>query len=148
MELLLPVGEDMDINRVARLAAEIRANASGMYFIRSIFQPFGLFLDIPALYDKIIVLTARVRGLAQRQYPASKVFVTFETEDDQRNVLSQLSHGEIRALRQNVHPKEYLFRGTHVLSVDEPAEPSAIRWQNLDDTLKVSSKLCVKRIYG
>jgi hypothetical protein len=67
----------------------------------------------------VAVLTAKVQGLAQMSYPASSIFVTFETEAAQRRVLSSLSVGAVDVARNNVKalsdPK-LLFRGKHVLA--------------------------------
>jgi hypothetical protein len=96
------------------------------------------------LYEQALVLTHRARGLAQVQHKVSKVFVTFETEEDQRLILNNFSYGKLDVWRHQrrqasgtvVVPNDCLFRGTHALIVTEPAEPSAIRWDNLDDTLE------------
>jgi hypothetical protein len=87
----------------------------------------------------LVVLTAKVQGLSQQHYPASEVFVTFETEAAQRKVLSALSVGTLASLRQNKHAvasDKYLFRGERVLSVLEPDEPNTIRWQDLNEKFK------------
>lgn len=74
-------------------------------------------------------------GLAQLDYPVTNVFLTFETEKDQRKVLESLSVGSLQAAYNNKKALEqdsYLFRGEHVLAVEEPDEPSTIRWQDLN----------------
>jgi hypothetical protein len=65
------------------------------------------------------------------------VFITFETEEDQRIVLAALACGSFASITQNTSKvnSDFLFRGNRVLSVTEPSEPSAVRWQNLDDNL-------------
>jgi hypothetical protein len=96
------------------------------------------------------------------------VFVTLETEGDQRSILERLSYGKFqiwkneRMRRQQqqtqinddsptninnrwerpkrtkatIVPEEYLFRGKYALLLTEPSEPSAVRWENLDDTME------------
>jgi len=90
---------------------------------------------IPEYYSRYVALSAKVQGLAQLDFPVTNVFVTFETETDQRNVLRKLSVGSLKAYRNDhralADPK-FLFRGKHVLAVEEPDEPSAIRWQDLN----------------
>eukprot|EP00977_Amphora_coffeiformis_P002720 scaffold521_cov167-Amphora_coffeaeformis.AAC.11 len=73
----------------------------------------------------------------KRDHPARSVFVTFETEKGQREVLNGLSVGSWAARRNkvdSVSDKRHLFRGEHVLEIIEPEEPSAIRWQDLSST--------------
>ena len=78
---------------------------------------------------------AKVKGLAQLFYPCTDVFLTFETEAEQRDVLEKMSVGILQAeknMKSAVADPKYLFRGEHVLYVSEPQEPSTIRWQNLN----------------
>ena len=62
--------------------------------------------------------------------------MSFETEAAQRQVLSALSVGAIAANHNNVRVHkdnpEYLFRGELVLRVNEPDEPSTVRWRDLN----------------
>ena len=101
---------------------------------------FGRFVatlvsGIPEYYARFVALNAKVQGLAQLDFPVTNVFVTFETEKDQRNVLRNLSVGSLKASRNDKralsNPK-HLFRGEYVLAVEEPGEPSTIRWQDLN----------------
>ena len=69
------------------------------------------------------------------EYPVTKVILTFETEKDQRNVLSKLSVGYWQACMNNtnaVADPSYLFRGKQVLYVTEPDEPDTLRRQDLN----------------
>jgi hypothetical protein len=82
--------------------------------------------------------------LAQLDYACTNVFVTFEKEQDQREVLEKLSVG--KKYSRNDDPKtlsdpKYVFEGT-VLNVREATEPNSIRWAELN--IPVSEKL--KRI--
>lgn len=70
-----------------------------------------------------------------KPFPVDNVFVTFETEDAQRKCLHALSCGTIHAVLNNTYAfpnKDHLFRGEQILLVDEPEEPSTIRWQHLN----------------
>jgi hypothetical protein len=61
--------------------------------------------------------------------------LTFETEEEQRKVLNELSVGYWQAHlnnRKTVAKAEFLFREEHVLYVSEPDEPSTIRWEDLN----------------
>ena len=96
-------------------------------------------------YDSFLYMdSAKVKGLAQLDYDVTNVFVTFETEEDQRYVLSQLSVGLLQAQMNDksaVRRKEYLFDGEHVLYVSEPGEPSTIRWEDLNVSIPQAVKL-------
>ena len=93
-----------------------------------------------AVYEKIIALDESIEKLQKKNFDVTHIFVTFETEEDQRKVLTKLSLGVLPMLRQRKEslPSECLFRGEKVLKVSEPAEPSSIRWQNLDESVGVS----------
>jgi hypothetical protein len=80
--------------------------------------------------------------LGQRRYGATKVFVTFDTEKSQRDVLRLLwsrdpryafrRHGELR--QQQEQPEQKQQAPAHVLHVQEAMEPSVVRWQDLHAT--------------
>eukprot|EP00980_Cylindrotheca_fusiformis_P007077 scaffold1482_cov120-Cylindrotheca_fusiformis.AAC.19 len=97
-----------------------------------------LFLTQPFFVPaRMVSLSAKVKGLAQLSYPCTNVFLTFETEAAQRDVLEKLTVGIMQAtknVKSAVADPKYLFRGEHVLYVSEPEEPSTIRWQNLNVT--------------
>jgi hypothetical protein len=67
-------------------------------------------------------------------YRSTNIFVTFERESHQRQVLSKLSVGK-KYIKKNdprglEHPK-YMFEGT-VLNACEATEPTSIRWEDLN----------------
>lgn len=73
---------------------------------------------IPELVQRVVVLNSKIQGLAQESKPVTNVFVTFETESDQRKVLYRMING-----------RPVLFRGKHRLKAKESDEPNTIRWQ-------------------
>lgn len=87
------------------------------------------------LYDKVQAIDKEIEALAGRVYPTSSVYVTFETEAMQRRVLAQMSYPK---LFKGAVDSDYIFEG-QVLDIDEPDEPSSIRWYDLDEKPKVSS---------
>jgi hypothetical protein len=93
--------------------------------------------DGPVLLDKIRKQEDLAKTRASKSASASKVFVTFETEQAQRNVLKALSISRLNFWLGNALalPKACAFRGNHVLWVREPAEPTSVRWQDLDQPL-------------
>lgn len=90
---------------------------------------------MPDLVGRLIVLNARIQGLAQQEYRATRIFCTFETEGAQRQVLSKMTVGSLAAMRNDTHKvnSNLLFRGEHVLHVREPGEPNCIRWTDLHE---------------
>lgn len=126
----LEPGIAMSNLKLAYLAAKMERE-------RNWFGRFVAFLSpgIPELYARYVALNAKVQGLAQLDFPVTNIFLTFETEKDQRHVLRKLSVGSLKAFRNDKkalsNPK-YLFRDEHVLAVEEPDEPSTIRWQDLN----------------
>ena len=90
------------------------------------------------MFSQIVVLTAKLQGLAQQEYPASNVFVTFEKEADQRKVLSALHYASVEVWSQRkgaARSQQHLFRGKHLLSIEEPDEPNTIRWSDLNERM-------------
>jgi hypothetical protein len=128
----LPSGTSLDTLTLAGLAAkEERERRVGGRLLARVVP------GIPEFFARLTVLTAKVQGLAQQDYPATHVFLTFLTEADQRRVLSTLNIGSLQAKRnrKNSMAPEHLFRGERVLSIREPDEPNTVRWQDLNEKL-------------
>lgn len=123
-------GSSMKMLDLARVAAQLERSRNFWGRLMAIFAP-----GIPEHFARLVALNAKVEGLAQLDYPVTNVFVTFETENDQRHVLEKLTVGSIKSGRNDARalsdPK-YLFRGKYVLAVSEPDEPNTIRWQDLN----------------
>jgi hypothetical protein len=98
------------------------------------------YLLLMSTAEQLLVQVRRIettaRALASQKVNVSTVFVTFDTEQSQRVALNALSSSGCQRLRggRNI-PDNLKFRCKHVLQVVEPAEPSSIRWHNLDETL-------------
>jgi hypothetical protein len=123
-------GSSMRMLDLAKVAAEEERKRTLLGKLLAMVVP-----GIPEHFSRIVALNAKVEGLAQLDYPVTNVFLTFETEKDQRQVLSSLSVGSFKANRNDVKavkdPK-HLFRGKYVLNVSEPDEPNTVRWQDLN----------------
>lgn len=133
MELQLDPGTAMDIDHLALLAAKAaRKNKGVIKRIMAIFMP-----GLPELLSRLVALNTSIKGLAQLGYPCTNVFVTFESEADQREVLGKLSVGHWH-IRQNntkvLEAENYLFQG-RLLHVSESVEPNSVRWQDLNATV-------------
>lgn len=120
-------GTRLNILNLSRIAAKIERKRRFWGRLVAMFSA-----GIPEHFARLVVLTARIQGLAQQDYPASKLFVTFETEADQRHVLQALDVGTFSARHYLVNKlanPQHLFRDKLLLQVSEPDEPSTIRWQ-------------------
>jgi hypothetical protein len=104
---------------------------------------FEMFLLPDVLASKIEILTQEIKELQNVKYDAAQVFVTFETEQGQRNALTALSHSRVDVLMNRTESVAHdtVFQG-RVLDVDEPTEPSAVRWLDISTstTMKLSSR--------
>jgi len=94
--------------------------------------------DGQLMKTEIDTITEEIKELQKEQYDVSQIFVTFEHEVSQRNVLEALivAKSAIHLNKTDVHSENsgYLFRGKHLLSVYEPEYPSDIRWRDLNET--------------
>ncbi|KAL3925047.1 MAG: hypothetical protein SGILL_000669, partial [Bacillariaceae sp.] len=123
-------GSSMKMLDLAKVAAEEERKRNFWGKLLAMAAP-----GIPEHFSRIVALNAKVEGLAQLEYPVTKIFLTFETEKAQRHVLASLSVGSAKANRNDtkaVQDPRHLFRGEYVLNVREANEPSTVRWQDLN----------------
>eukprot|EP00529_Nitzschia_sp_RCC80_P003922 CAMPEP_0113487328 /NCGR_PEP_ID=MMETSP0014_2-20120614/25452_1 /TAXON_ID=2857 /ORGANISM="Nitzschia sp." /LENGTH=1050 /DNA_ID=CAMNT_0000381021 /DNA_START=457 /DNA_END=3609 /DNA_ORIENTATION=- /assembly_acc=CAM_ASM_000159 len=151
-QLLRRIPDDTDIDDVETTEQVIKAYmVSGKssyiiekgwvgWIIKKLVAPpmniFGMMLPSDKLYERMKVLKEEIKVLQEKDYTASQVFVTFETEEGQRTALAALKVGLLDLYRQNKHAvsSECLFRGEILLNVIQPAEPNAVRWLDLDQS--------------
>ena len=88
------------------------------------------------IYDSIKNEDLNIQELSKKEYDVSSVFVTFETEHSQREVLKVLSHPILSIPHMQ---RKYKFNG-NTLHVSTTEEPDAIRWQDLNVPMRVSFK--------
>ena len=114
-------------------------------FLRPIVNIFNRYLRAESLIEKMRLKTAEVEELQEKEYGCSSVFLTFETEDEQRRALEALKSGRIMKGNNDASsiPSEFKFRGKFVLDVIEPCEPNAVRYLELETPFK---KKIVQRI--
>lgn len=145
---LLPRGTDLDDENEARSAVDVHVRARDAermgcttwmleHSVFWVLRRFGMMLKAETLVDFVFDLTDEIKELQKETYSASKVFVTFETEEGQRAALTALSASRIDLWNNNTHniPPSAVFKG-RVLYVTEPTEPNAIRWLDLSATKK------------
>lgn len=128
-------GESTRLLHVAKVAAE---EERGRTALKRWAVRFGLSSGVTELYVELVAQNARIQALAQLEYKATKVYVSFETEADQRHVLTKLSVGRVPAKKNDVtcvsDPK-YLFKGKggekYVVHAVEAEEPNTVHWESL-----------------
>jgi hypothetical protein len=139
IEMSVEPGTSLDTLTLARIAAKQENERRFVGRVMAAVVP-----GIPELFSRLVVLAAKVQGLAQQDYPAKHVFITFETEAAQRRVLLALSVGSMDVMRNKktaVADPKYLFRGEKILSVKEPDEPNTVRWQDLNEGKSKAARL-------
>jgi uncharacterized membrane protein YqjE len=130
LELMLPPGTPLNKRSLKAEAMKASKNAT----FNSRFST-----GVPDLYVKLKVTNTQLKQELKetKALPTTNVFVTFETEKGQREVLQALTVGIIAAHNNDttsLSDPKWLFRGSRVLEVVEPGEPSTIRWQELNAT--------------
>ena len=80
--------------------------------------------------------TAVINTLSEKNYTVASVFITFQTQVQQKVVLDKLLVPAFCS-RRRLDDKKYIYEGT-TLEVSEPAEPSAIHWWDLNVAAWVS----------
>ena len=142
LEAMVEPGTSLDMVTLAAIAVDKDRERS--FFARMMSCIWNGF---PEIYGKLAVLTSICQGLAQQEYPVTNVFLTFETERGQQDVLRTLTVSRYQVARNKQtavpHPR-FLFRGNHLLSVKEPEEPDAIIWEHLNATF---AELFKQQIY-
>jgi hypothetical protein len=93
---------------------------------------------IPKLVQRLDAIDEKIKEYFKtaKEPDVTKIFLTFETEAAQREILAKMTVGTLDALNNNLKAvdPQYLFRGKYVLEVREPDEPTAIRWHELNST--------------
>ncbi|CAB9497647.1 protease [Seminavis robusta] len=92
----------------------------------------GLLIDPEAAVQKVTDLTEKVKRLQLKHYNVASIFVTFETEEGQRQALAALSHEPSRLVEAMKFPNKTIptFRGD-TLRVDRAVDPSSVKWLDL-----------------
>ena len=111
----------------------------------------GLMKGLPLLHEELLDTKEKIKAEVARVssaggYSTTRVYVTFESEEGQRNALNTLSTGLIAAWTDSTASitSEHRFRGQNVLKVEESREPSAVRW--LEIGVKTSTKYLQRAI--
>jgi len=127
-----------DVRELEAIAAKIKDG-------RNCFQRQWAKLcgGVPAKYEYLLQLNAKIKKLSQVDSPVTRVFVMFETEKAQRYVLEKLTVSRYDVKMNKVtsiaDPKHLFPRDgldDLVLDVCESGEPSTIRWKELNLTMR------------
>jgi hypothetical protein len=103
-------------------------------FVRPFVKCFNMLLTPTEIMEKLKQNEILIKELQEKEYEVTDVLVTFETEDGQRLALETLKTGQIdvRTQRRGNRIEANLFRGQYILDCEEPPEPSAFRYLDLD----------------
>ena len=128
----LPQGTSLDEASLTMNAYDLEQRQTIFQRIKAVVVP-----DIIVLFKQLVRINSKVKKFASIDvtFPATRVFITFETESAQRHILKHLSVGSKRILKSeklNIDDN-YLFRANKALHVKEADEPSTIRWHDLSD---------------
>ena len=83
------------------------------------------------IQKEIEELRKDISKFAKKDYKVSSVYITLETEEAQRKLLSKITTSIFAAVNQKIpseYPQECLFRRKFLLRVEKPDEPDSIRW--------------------
>jgi hypothetical protein len=83
MELLLEPGTVLEMNNLAGIAAKVDRTRGAFDSFLAIFIP-----GVPELFRRIVILTIDIRGLAQHDYPCTKVRGKLNSLDSLRTFVS------------------------------------------------------------
>lgn len=102
---------------------------------KRLLQKFSMFRDLDywtrELYYKRKLIEKLLR---QESYPVWSVFVMFETEEAHRQCLESTQVGVLASVTDASSasvPRQFRFRGTNVLQVEQATEPSSVQWKNV-----------------
>lgn len=142
LRLMLPKGIDMDDEDQVRVAVnelvrERDAEPVGCLWkvfsvtVLPVLHLFNYLLPPEVLVDKVFSLTERIKELQTEAYKVSRVFITFETEEYARTALEALSVPSIDIYMGRTSKWQHVTFKGKLLFVEQPVEPSAIRWRDL-----------------
>lgn len=99
--------------------------------ISKLFTPLlralGFALTEETIWKRIKKTTEEIKVLQQKEYRAAAVYVTFETEDGQRNALGALNASEMEVMTNSpVNIDRCALMHDTVLRVEEASEPNAV----------------------
>mmetsp|Transcript_35932 Transcript_35932/g.83825 ORF Transcript_35932/g.83825 Transcript_35932/m.83825 type:complete len:799 (+) Transcript_35932:803-3199(+) len=145
LKFMLPRG--VDIKNIELLRSAIQKEVTPKW--KNMFQPLGFCHTPLSLFKEIDDVEKVIRKLAKDEQidDVKHVFVTFETTNGQKTALEALSFGLLDNFfnsKMSAIPK---FRDTY-LKIEEAAEASAVRWEDLDNSIakrvmqQVGTTLC------
>jgi hypothetical protein len=111
-----------DIDQLTKVSSEIESKRNNLNRVCA-----KLFKGVPELVEYVKALDEEIRELAVLDKTVTTVIITFETEAAQRKVLSIMKTAD-------GFDQKYCFRDDRFLDVDEPPEPSGIRWADLNES--------------
>uniref|UniRef100_K3W946 CSC1/OSCA1-like cytosolic domain-containing protein n=1 Tax=Globisporangium ultimum (strain ATCC 200006 / CBS 805.95 / DAOM BR144) TaxID=431595 RepID=K3W946_GLOUD len=98
-------------------------------------QKFSMFRDLEYWTRELYLERKKIeKFLSHGKYPVWSVFVMFETEEAQRKCIQETQVGVCATIfdfSATALPKEFRFRGTNILHIEQAVEPSSVRWKSV-----------------
>ncbi len=118
-----------------RIAEEMGRSCIGKLVgmtITPLLRVLGLVVTEDVIWERVKAANAKIKELEQKEYDASAVFVTFETEQGQRTAMTALNFSQLEIFTNNAYNADpsAIFRDT-VLNCSEAADPDAVRYNDL-----------------
>ena len=102
-----------------------------------LMQTIGFARDFQYHLQQLCAVNCLIDEASQVEYEACRVFISFETEKEQRSCLSECATSYMESMFDISNPSttRTKFRDSSVLSISESAEPNNIQWLNLESSL-------------
>ncbi len=127
---------EVDMNKLEEVVEQVERKRN--CFRTFIAKKISFFAGIPEQFYQLKDLNSVIVEEAKEKHDISSVFISFETEEAQRQVLKSMSVSK-RDLHKSIiqgpnafRDTKLLFQGLKLLNVQEPSEPSTIRWMDQD----------------
>lgn len=127
LENLLPVGMKLDLNNLELMADHCNVVSLWSKLLCCAKSPHRIVADIRKRDDEIVAFAKKTKP----NFNVARVFVTFQTEKNQRGVFKALA---VAKLKRKGVSENVKYQNT-VLKVIEPDEPLSIRWSDLNSSV-------------
>ncbi|GAB9472136.1 hypothetical protein Gpo141_00009323 [Globisporangium polare] len=103
---------------------------------RRLLQKFSMFRDLDYWTRELYYQRKKIEKLLRKEsYPVWSVVVMFETEAAQRKCIQDTRAGVLATVFDSaapaVVPRQFRFRGSNILRVEQACEPSSVLWKNI-----------------
>lgn len=104
--------------------------------VRRLLQKLTLFRDLDYWTRELYYQRKKIEKLLRKEsYPVWSVVVMFETEAAQRKCIKETRAGILATVFDSAAPasvpRQFRFRGSNILRVEQVCEPSSVLWKNI-----------------